>query len=141
MVAEGCAFAANAARGVDFRLDGAWRLPGRVSGVAGGKAYGVGILICGYAGAGARGFAGIAPGGGFRTDLPARPAKNQASRGGIMSESMGATVVPFAVGDDERESRSFSPTERPHLAEAMRMAEAIVFASAEPVSEKQLAQR
>ena len=58
-----------------------------------------------------------------------------------MSESMGATVVPFAVGDDERESRSFSPTERPHLAEAMRMAEAIVFASAEPVSEKQLAQR
>ena len=34
-----------------------------------------------------------------------------------------------------------NPAERLHMAEAVRMAEALVFASAEPVSEKQLAAR
>ena len=50
-----------------------------------------------------------------------------------MSESR-ATVIAFAGGE-------VNPAERLHLAEAVRMAEALVFASAEPVSEKQLAAR
>ncbi|TIN81373.1 MAG: SMC-Scp complex subunit ScpB, partial [Mesorhizobium sp.] len=66
-----------------------------------------------------------------------------------MSESANASVVPFKVGDvPEEESLSRdpaeqlqNPAERLYLAEAVRMAEAIVFASAEPVSEKQLAAR
>lgn len=56
-----------------------------------------------------------------------------------MSESVNASVIPFVIGDDGEAVRN--PAERLHLAEAVRMAEAIVFASAEPVSEKQLAQR
>ena len=51
---------------------------------------------------------------------------------------------PFVEADeDEAEigTPARNPAERLHLAEAVRMAEAIVFASAEPVSEKQLAQR
>ena len=63
-----------------------------------------------------------------------------------MSEGANASVVPFpiadaAVVDDEAEAPLRNPAERLHLAEAVRMAEAIVFASAEPVSEKQIGQR
>ena len=56
-----------------------------------------------------------------------------------MSESGIATVIPFAI-DDEADSVE-NPAERLHHAEAVRMAEAIVFASAEPVSLKALAAR
>ncbi|RVA69978.1 SMC-Scp complex subunit ScpB, partial [Mesorhizobium sp. M7A.F.Ca.CA.001.11.2.1] len=67
-----------------------------------------------------------------------------------MSERANASVVPFKIGDepeegppsqDPAEQQLQNPAERLHLAEAVRMAEAIVFASAEPVSEKQLAAR
>ena len=63
-----------------------------------------------------------------------------------MSERSNASVIPFKV-DDEAEEAAVeqgsveNPAERLLLAEAVRMAEAIVFASAEPVSEKQLAAR
>jgi len=53
-----------------------------------------------------------------------------------------AALMPFANDDD---TPITSPVENPaarlQLAEAVRMAEAIVFASAEPVSDKQLAER
>ena len=61
-----------------------------------------------------------------------------------MSESSGASsVIPFKPGEEagEGDSPGKNPMERLHLAEAVRMAEAIVFASAEPVSAKQLAAR
>lgn len=58
-----------------------------------------------------------------------------------MSESSNASVIPFNVGDEDEEATVQNPAERLHQAEAVRMAEAIVFASAEPVTEKQLAQR
>jgi segregation and condensation protein B len=51
-----------------------------------------------------------------------------------MAETGHARVFPFALASD-------NPAERLHLAEAVRMAEAIVFASAEPVSDKALAER
>jgi segregation and condensation protein B len=57
-----------------------------------------------------------------------------------MVESGQAAIIPFRDehgGDD----RIANPGERLHLAEAVRMAEAIVFASAEPVSVRQLAAR
>ncbi|TGW04475.1 SMC-Scp complex subunit ScpB, partial [Mesorhizobium sp. M2D.F.Ca.ET.145.01.1.1] len=67
-----------------------------------------------------------------------------------MSERANASVIPFKM-DDESEDGELdqasagnpvqNPAERLYLAEAVRMAEAIVFASAEPVSEKQLAAR
>ena len=57
-----------------------------------------------------------------------------------MSDGAKATVVPF-MADEGAEHGDMNPAERLHLAEAVRMAEAIVFASAEPVSEKQLAAR
>ncbi|RUW85118.1 SMC-Scp complex subunit ScpB, partial [Mesorhizobium sp. M8A.F.Ca.ET.023.01.1.1] len=67
-----------------------------------------------------------------------------------MSERANASVIPFKM-DDESEDGEIdqasagnpvqNPAERLYLAEAVRMAEAIVFASAEPVSEKQLAAR
>lgn len=57
-----------------------------------------------------------------------------------MSES--ANVIPFALdGEEEDFAASANPARRLHLAEAVRMAEAIVFASAEPVSTKALAAR
>jgi segregation and condensation protein B len=56
-----------------------------------------------------------------------------------MSEGR-TNVIPFAHEDDDAD-RTENPAERLHLAEAVRMAEAIVFASAEPVSVKQLAAR
>jgi segregation and condensation protein B len=58
-----------------------------------------------------------------------------------MSEAGGASVIPFKPGDEAGEGAAANPMERLHLAEAVRMAEAIVFASAEPVSAKQLAAR
>ena len=58
-----------------------------------------------------------------------------------MSESAHASVLAFAIPGPEDARPVLNPAERLHLAEAMRMAEAIVFASAEPVSEKQLAAR
>lgn len=48
--------------------------------------------------------------------------------------SEGANIVAFGRGDAEVAGRL-------HLAETTRMAEAIIFASAEPVTEKQLAER
>ncbi|HEY4192594.1 MAG TPA: SMC-Scp complex subunit ScpB [Mesorhizobium sp.] len=57
-----------------------------------------------------------------------------------MSESTGASVLPFKA-DDEAAADGKSTMQRLHLAEAVRMAEAIVFASAEPVSARQLAAR
>ena len=56
-----------------------------------------------------------------------------------MVESSRATVIPF-VGEDDDEPME-NPGERLHLAEAVRMAEAIVFAAAEPVPAKALAAR
>lgn len=64
-----------------------------------------------------------------------------------MSEGSNGSVVPFPNVDEAMAEPDASgsvvqnPAERLHMAEAVRMAEAIVFASAEPVSEKQLAQR
>ncbi|TIT22302.1 MAG: SMC-Scp complex subunit ScpB, partial [Mesorhizobium sp.] len=63
-----------------------------------------------------------------------------------MSERANASVIPFKVEDEAEETAVEqasveNPAERLALAEAVRMAEAIVFASAEPVSEKQLAAR
>ena len=63
-----------------------------------------------------------------------------------MTEGANGSVVPFPIADtiveaDEEAAPIRNPAERLHMAEAVRMAEAIVFASAEPVSEKQLAQR
>src|SRR5215216_2587194 len=53
----------------------------------------------------------------------------------------GSNVVPFSLDDEDGESVERNPAARLHLAEAVRMAEAIVFASAEPVSERQLVSR
>ncbi len=58
-----------------------------------------------------------------------------------MSESAHAPVLAFTADEPDDERPVLNPAERLHLAEAIRMAEAIVFASAEPVSEKQLAAR
>jgi segregation and condensation protein B len=58
-----------------------------------------------------------------------------------MSEGESATIVPFHAGEDGFETHDDNPAVRLHMAEAVRMAEAIVFASADPVSEKQLAAR
>ena len=57
-----------------------------------------------------------------------------------MSEASPAAVLPFIL-DREDPGPMENPAERLMLAEAMRMAEAIVFASAEPVSDKALAAR
>jgi len=56
-----------------------------------------------------------------------------------VSESSNAAVSYDA--DDDRPDPFDNPAARLHLAEVVRMAEAIVFASAEPVSEKALAAR
>jgi segregation and condensation protein B len=60
-----------------------------------------------------------------------------------VSETRGASVIPFLGGEEAGEGASAdrNPAERLHLSEAVRMAEAIVFASAEPVHDKQLAAR
>jgi segregation and condensation protein B len=51
----------------------------------------------------------------------------------------GATVIPFSLDGEDGERDN--PAHRLHLAEAVRMAEAVVFASAEPVTARQLAAR
>lgn len=64
-----------------------------------------------------------------------------------MTEGANGSVVPFPLADiaveavEPDEAPVRNPAERLHMAEAVRMAEAIVFASAEPVSEKQIGQR
>ena len=55
-----------------------------------------------------------------------------------MAETGHARVFPFALASGDGRD---NPAERLHQAEAVRMAEAIVFASAEPVSDKALAER
>jgi segregation and condensation protein B len=57
----------------------------------------------------------------------------------MMSETSSAAIVPLFGDKDERAVEN--PAERMMLAEAARMAEALIFASAEPVSEKALAAR
>jgi segregation and condensation protein B len=60
----------------------------------------------------------------------------------MMNDSANASVIPFKIGDDLSEAAPMqNPAARLHMAEVVRMAEAIVFASAEPVSEKQIASR
>ena len=59
-----------------------------------------------------------------------------------MTDGGNAAVVHFTDDhDDGGDMRSDNPAARLHMAEAVRMAEAIVFASAEPVSEKALTAR
>ena len=59
-----------------------------------------------------------------------------------MSEGGNAQIIPFILDDDAGEGvEADNPARRLHIAEAMRMAEAIVFASAEPVSDKALLAR
>jgi segregation and condensation protein B len=59
-----------------------------------------------------------------------------------MNEGGNAQIIPFLLDDDAAEGvETDNPALRLHIAEAMRMAEAIVFASAEPVSEKALLAR
>jgi segregation and condensation protein B len=58
-----------------------------------------------------------------------------------VTEAGPAAVVPFLDEDEEEIGIAGNPAERLYLAEAMRMAEALVFASAEPVTEKALAAR
>ena len=56
-----------------------------------------------------------------------------------MNDSAPALAYTSSAAEDERPLPN--PAERLHLSEAMRMAEAVVFASAEPVSHRQLAER
>lgn len=60
-----------------------------------------------------------------------------------MNDGANATVIPFRSEDGAGEEVALpeNPAARLHMAEVVRMAEAIVFASAEPVAEKQLAAR
>lgn len=59
-----------------------------------------------------------------------------------MNDSANASVIPFKIGTDLDEAAPIeNPAARLHMAEVVRMAEAIVFASAEPVTDRQLASR
>ena len=58
-----------------------------------------------------------------------------------MTEGANAAAMPFMNDEDGFEQGADNPAARLQLSEAVRMAEAIVFASAEPVTEKQLAER
>jgi segregation and condensation protein B len=60
-----------------------------------------------------------------------------------MSEGGNAQIIPFVIEEQEEPeaNESENPALRLHISEAMRMAEAIVFASAEPVTDKALAAR
>jgi segregation and condensation protein B len=59
-----------------------------------------------------------------------------------MSDGGNAQVIPFLFDDEPGDGdQTDNPGRRLHIAEAMRMAEAIVFASADPVSERALAAR
>lgn len=55
-----------------------------------------------------------------------------------MSEGNNASIIPFPIEDD---AAAMKPPRTAGTEEILRMAEAIVFASAQPVSEKQLAAR
>lgn len=55
-----------------------------------------------------------------------------------MTDGSNASVIPFPGEDDARSTKRINPASREEI---VRMAEAIVFASAGPVSEKQLAAR
>lgn len=55
-----------------------------------------------------------------------------------MTDGSNASVIPFPGEDDARSTKRLNPASREEI---VRMAEAIVFASAGPVSEKQLAAR
>jgi len=57
-----------------------------------------------------------------------------------MTEGGNSTLLPF-IDDEGFDGLADNPAARLHLAQAVRMAEAIVFASAEPVSARQLAGR
>ncbi len=57
-----------------------------------------------------------------------------------MTDTAPAAVLPFMISEQD-DQRDRNPAGRLFLSEAMRMAEAIVFASAEPVSERALTQR
>jgi segregation and condensation protein B len=59
----------------------------------------------------------------------------------MMTEGANAAAMPFMNDEDGFEQAADNPAARLQLSEAVRMAEAIVFASAEPVTEKQLAER
>lgn len=58
-----------------------------------------------------------------------------------MSEGESAAVMPFETDENGFDTPEDNPAVRLHIAEAVRMAEALVFASTEPVSEKQLVSR
>lgn len=59
-----------------------------------------------------------------------------------MNEGSSTVVVPFVLDDESEDGAvEINPAARLHLAEAVRMIEAIVFASAEPVTERQIAAR
>ena len=60
-----------------------------------------------------------------------------------MSEGGNAQIIPFVLEDETGEGADAgeNPALRLHIAEAVRMAEAIVFASAEPVTDKALVAR
>lgn len=58
-----------------------------------------------------------------------------------MTEGANAAAMPFANDEDGFGQGADNPAARLQLSEALRMAEAIVFASAEPVTDKQLAER
>ncbi|MGE0499588.1 MAG: SMC-Scp complex subunit ScpB [Rhizobiaceae bacterium] len=58
-----------------------------------------------------------------------------------MTDAGEAAIIPFDFGRDEDEAWAGNPAERLVVAEAARMAEAIVFASSEPVTDRQLEQR
>src|SRR5690606_2612129 len=97
------------------RLDGARPLPDRVSGNAAGAPHRYRQFVRGLARTGPRGQAGSTPGGSVRADLPARPGAPERggaewgraerdgtkwSRVSVMSESPGASVIPFKTGDE-----------------------------------------
>jgi segregation and condensation protein B len=59
-----------------------------------------------------------------------------------MSDSRNAAIIPFVIDEEaDGDMHDDNPAGRLFLSEAVRMAEALVFASAEPVSEKQLVGR
>lgn len=58
-----------------------------------------------------------------------------------MNDGANAKIVAFEPDETGETPALANPAERLHLAETVRMAEAIVFASAEPVTEKQLTAR
>src|SRR5262249_53764498 len=127
-------------------LDRAGQLPDRLSDEPRGAFDGNRQLLRRQPRTGARGHDRGPPARGLCAALFARPAQGATSnRGGFMSEDGGnARIIPFLVEEEEETidgGEIENPARRLHIAEAMRMAEAIVFASAEPVTEKALIAR